>query len=409
MSNKTRVVLLLLGIIGLHCFPTTKKESTQSVPSIRVLLATLSARDSILFRSLYVLQSEEANYEFGERNQQLNIVPIKSGIQLFNKNRNLLYRNYFPIRLDPGSADGHFVFRGQEYSGSILFASAADTVLYMINQLPVEEYLRGVLPVEINTIRESYYEAMKAQAVCARTYALKRITDNQNRPYDLENTTTDQVYAGFDQHSALADRAVAETRGIVMTYQGELADVYYHSTCGGHLEQVEQVWPAINVPYMQGGIDAVRDTFSCSASPFFRWQETRSLVQLDSSFFSNYGRSWLQSEPADTLYLKFDLRIKQRTPSGRVKEMEISYGDTTVTLSGYEIRQFFGLSLSHPLRSTLFFFSQPDDTTLNLYGAGYGHGVGMCQYGAMDMAAKSFRYYHIISKYFPGTILIKKY
>jgi stage II sporulation protein D len=409
MWIKIRFTIFLLAVTGLGCFPTTKKEIAPPVPAIRVLLATLSANDSLFFRSLYILQSEEAHYEFGERNQRLNIVPLKSGIQLYNKNRNLLYRNYFPIRLEPASADGHFVFRGKEYGGSVLFAPAADSVLYVINQLSIEDYLKGVLPSEINTIRLAYFEAMKAQAVCSRTYALKRINENQNRAYDLENTSVDQVYSGFDSHTQLADRAVAETRGIVLSYQGNLADVYYHSTCGGHLEQADQVWPAINEPYLNGGVDAVSDTFSCSISPYFRWQEVRSLRQLDSSFYSNYGRSGLYREPADTMYLQFNLRVKQRSASGRIKEMEIGYDDTTVTLNGYAIRQFFGLSPVSPLRSTLFFLTQPNDTTLELHGAGYGHGVGMCQYGAMDMSSRSFRYYHIISKYFPGTILIKKY
>jgi stage II sporulation protein D len=412
MLNKLRFFLLILAVSAAGCFPQTKKIIPQADPVIRVLLATIAENDSLFFRNLYVLRSEEAHYEFGERNQQLNIVPLKSGIQLYNQNRNLLYRNYFPIRLEPASAAGHFVFRDKEYSGTILFAPAADAVLYLINELPLEEYLKGVLPAEINTIRTPYFEAMKAQAVCSRTYALKRMQagENQNRPYDLENTIADQVYAGFDRHTELADRAIAETRGICITYQGEIADIFYHSTCGGRLEPANLVWPSITAPYLSGGIDAVSDTFSCSSSPFFRWRETRSLAQLDSSFYSNYGRSLLEKEPADTMYLQFDLRVKQRSTSGRIEQLEITYCDTTVELSGYEIRRFFAADQESLLRSTLFFFTQPDDTTLEIHGAGYGHGAGMCQYGAMNMsAARSFRYYHIISKYFPGTTLIKKY
>jgi stage II sporulation protein D len=411
MLKKLRFFLLILAVSAAGCFPQTKKVVPQPEPVIRVLLATLAENDSLFFRSLYVLRSEEAHYEFGERNQQLNIVPLKSGIQLYNQNRNLLYRNYFPIRLEPAAATGRFVFRGKEYSGTIMFAPAADAVLYLINELPLEEYLKGVLPAEINTIRTPYLEAMKAQAVCSRTYALKRIQsgETQNRPYDLESTVVDQVYTGFDRHTELADRAIAETRGICITYQGEIADIFYHSTCGGRLEPADRVWPAMNAPYLSGGIDAVSDTFSCSSSPFFRWRETRSLAQLDSSFYSNYGRSLLAAESTDTLYLQFDLRVKQRSSSGRVEQMEITYCDTTVELNSYEVRRFFAADQEPLLRSTLFFFTQPDDTTLEIHGAGYGHGVGMCQYGAMDMSAKSFRYYHIISKYFPGTTLVKKY
>ena len=325
MRKKLRLFILMLAVVTAGCFPQTKKIETKTEPLVRVLLATLAENDSLFFHDLYVLRSEEAHYEFGERNQQLNIVPLKSGIQLYNQNRNLLYRNYFPIRLEPATPAGHFVFRGREYSGTIIFAPAADAVLYLVNELPLEEYLKGVLPAEINTIRSPYFEAMKAQAICSRTYALKRMQagENQNRPYDLESTIVDQVYAGFDRHTELADRAVAETRGICVTYQGDLADIFYHSTCGGWLEPANQIWPSIKAPYLNGGIDAVSDTFSCSSSPFFRWRETRTLAQLDSSFYSNYGQSLLQSrqmeQPADTLYLQFDLRVKQRSSSGRIE------------------------------------------------------------------------------------------
>jgi stage II sporulation protein D len=410
MLAKVRPFFVLGIALWSACIPPAKQENgLPVVPTVRVLLATLSDTDSVLFRNLYVLHSEEARYEFGERNQQLTIVPLKDGIQLYNRNRNLLYRNYFPIRLDPVNGYGRFVFRGKEYDGSVLFAPAADTALYLINQLPVEDYLQGVVPGEINSTRTSYYEAVKAQAICARTYALKRVTENKNRAYDLESTIRDQVYSGYDRHTDLADRAVSETKGICIGYQNELAHVYYHSTCGGRLESAAELWPDIDVPYLAGGMDAVSDTFSCSFSPFFRWQEVRSLDQLDSAFYSNYGRSLLRRDSNDTLHLQLDILVKKRSASGRVEEMEITYGDTTVRLSGIDIRRFFAMQPESYLRSTLFFMTQPDDSTLELHGAGYGHGVGMCQYGAMKMSVQSFHYYHILSKYFPGTTLIKKY
>lgn len=410
MKSRTGLLIFSVLLMGAGCIQQAKKEIAQPTPLVRVLLSTVSVKDSIGFRSLYVLQSEEARYEFGERNQQLTIIPIKNGIQLYNKNRNLLYRNYFPIRLDPVSGEGRFIFQGKEYTGSIFFEPASDMMLYVINQLPVEDYLEGVLPVEINTIRSSFFESMKAQAVCARTYALKKIDENKNRPFDLENTIADQVYAGFDRHTELADRAVAETRGICLTFQGRLADVYYHSTCGGYLESAVNVWPSRNISYLSGGSDAISDYFSCNQSPYFRWQETRSLAQLDSAFYIHYGRGYLQhSTPADTINLQMDLRVNKRSASGRIEKMTILYADTTIELNGYEIRRFFALAPSTYLRSNLFFFTQSSDTTLEIHGAGFGHGVGMCQYGAMGMSEKGFRYYHIISKYFPGTTLIRKY
>jgi stage II sporulation protein D len=169
------------------------------------------------------------------------------------------------------------------------------------------------------------------------------------------------------------------------------------------------VWPEKNFAYLQGGIDAVSDFFSCSSSPYFRWTEKRNIAQLDSAFFKQFNKGMLQKPIADTLNLKYAVNITKRNSSGRATEIEISSADTTIALSGYNIRRFFAESPAQYLRSNLFFISQADDSTLTLHGAGYGHGVGMCQFGALYMSQQGFRYYHILGKYFPGTKLSKMY
>ena len=92
-----------------------------------------------------------------------------------------------------------------------------------------------------------------------------------------------------------------------------------------------------------------------------------------------------------------------------MSELEIAYADTTVILSGYEIRRFFTNSEGKMLPSNLFYLTQPDDSTLVVHGGGYGHGVGMCQYGALNMARRGLKHYHILGKYYPGTKLFRKY
>jgi stage II sporulation protein D len=259
-----------------------------------------------------------------------------------------------------------------------------------------------VVPAEIPAYNQDDYEAIKAQAICARTYALKKMDDGIDHLYDVQSTVADQVYGGLDRHARLANQAIEESRGVIITYQDKPATIYYHSTCGGQLESAHNIFKGPQLPYLNGGQDAVGGIYSCQISPYFRWEETRTLEDIDQAFLKNYNKSLLQKTITDTVELSLNLGITERDASGRVSEMTIVYADTTIKLSGYEIRRF----LSAPGKNYL---SQTDESTLTIYGAGYGHGVGMCQFGALYMAREGFQHYHILSKYFPQTKLLRRY
>jgi stage II sporulation protein D len=404
--------ILLLTSYFTSCTPLVQKpdgEQSAMGISVRVLLSTIESRDSLIFSGRYMLHSEEARYEFGQKNSLLYILPLPNGIQLYNQNRNLLYKEHFPIILEPADQNSRFVYKGQSYTGSISFQPAGENAVSLINTLLVEDYLSGVVPAEIPSIDKENFEAIKAQAICARTYALDRIEKNSNADYDLKATIADQVYGGLNRQTTLANQAIEETRGVVITYNGQPATVYYHSTCGGRLESAINVWPGSTFPYLEEGFDSVSDIFSCSASPYFRWMETRSFTELDSLFKFKYDKGWLAKPVEDTTELHLNLQIIKRNSSGRVSDLQIAYSDTTVLLSGYEIRHFFKDKNGKSLPSNLFYLAQPDDSTLTIYGGGFGHGVGMCQYGALYMSGHGFMHYHIINKYFPGTKLVRGY
>ncbi len=391
------------------CTPLVKEPVRGTGPSVRVILATIQSKDSLTFSGCYILHSEEARYEFGERNKNLYILPLTDGIQLYNQNRNLLYRQHFPIILEPADNNSRFRYRGHTYAGSIHFQPATEKSVYLINKILLETYLSGVVPAEIPATEQIEFEAIKAQAICARTYALNSLESNSDSFYDVQATIADQVYDGSDRHTALADQAIEETRGVIITYNGQPATVYYHSTCGGRLESAVNVWPGSPIAYMEGGVDAVSDIYSCSVSPYFRWLQFRSFGELNSLFELQYQRGMLKNSVEDTLEINLDLQVVRRNSTGRVSELQIIYADTTVTLSGYQIRHFFKDKNGESLPSNLFYLTQPDDSTLTIHGGGFGHGVGMCQFGALHMARLGFMHYHIINKYFPGTKLIRKY
>jgi len=410
-SDIRKILFSLLSLLYFlqACTPRVEQPVQRQGPEIRVLLADIVGKDSLKFTGPYILQSEEAYYEFGQKNKDLYIQPLSDGLQLYNQNRNLLYRQHFPIILRPASSASHFIFHGKEFSGAVYFQPADGNSISLINKLLLEEYLKGVVPAEIPANKQENYEAIKAQAICARTYALKKMESSLNRLYDVKSTVADQVYSGTARHAGLADQAIEESRGVIITYQGQPATIYYHSTCGGQLESSHNIFKGPQLPYMMGGPDAVGDKYSCNISPYFRWEETRTIDDLDQAFLKHYKKSRLNQTVTDTTELLLSLGISERDSSGRVSKMTIAYADTTVMLSGYEIRRFLSAPGKNYLRSNLFYLSQNDETSLTIYGAGYGHGVGMCQFGALFMAQKGFQHYHILSKYFPKTKLLRKY
>jgi len=405
-----RTLFFLLITILIHgCMPRAGKESVPVGPDIRVLIDTIFDQDSLLFTGDYRLRSEEAEYEFGPRNREVKIRKLSGGIQIFNQNRNLLYRDHSPIILEPADPDGRFTFRGLTYTGTIILQFNDQNSVYMINLLNIEDYLKGVVPAEIPSYGEENLQAVKAQAICARTYALKKIQENKGKYFDITAGTMDQVYGSFDRHTPLADTGVEETRGMVITDQNQLATIYYHSTCGGRTEAGENIFKIEKTPYLSSLTDAIGDRFACASSPYFRWTETRTIDQIDSAFHVRFNRSYLKNQVTDTTLIRLDAQITRRSSSGRVEEMTISLGDTSISLNGYEVRRFLALPPAQFLKSNLFYIDRYNDSTLVLYGAGFGHGVGLCQFGALEMSRSGFQYYHILHKYFPTTVLTRKY
>jgi stage II sporulation protein D len=155
------------------------------------------------------------------------------------------------VAIDPASEGGIRV-QGHRYRGRILVFLNDRGTLNLVNELPVEEYLRGVVPSEMGPEQYRQLEALKAQAVAARTYTLRNLGEFSREGYDICATPRCQVYGGMDVEHPLSDRAVRETAGQVLLYHGELVDALYSSTCGGHTEDVKVMFPLKEEPYLKG-------------------------------------------------------------------------------------------------------------------------------------------------------------
>lgn len=405
---KPKLLILFLLLILISCMPRFKQSEETAAPTICVLLKQITTIDTITFNGVYNLQSEEACYEFGEKNKHIYIKALGNGFKIFNENRIFTFRDNESVLFFTDRSQSSFTCGGKSYSGGVILAGLSKGSVNIINKVDLETYLKGVVPAEMPGNKSSRLNALKAQAICARTYALKRIEGNSKNKFDLYADTRDQVYGGLNRQKALSDKAVNQTHGTVIMYNDTLASVFYHSSCGGILEAAENVWQNISKPYLTSRQDALGDVFSCAGSPNFRWKEYRTIKQIDSLFSNQFNKSYLKQIVQDTTDLFLKVNVLERTSSGRVSKMNISYGDTTFTLANYEIRRFFS-GRGKGLPSALFSISAKDDSVLVFDGAGFGHGVGLCQWGAINMSEKGFKYYHILNKYFRGTYLKKAY
>jgi len=407
--NIKSLSLFLFALILGACQPYIVKPGSPDTPSIRVLLGEISTRDSIAFNGSYLLRAAEADYELGSNNSHLIISAIPNGFRLSNPNRIFTFRDGDQIRLSARSPSAVFHYKGRTYTDNVIIIKTSTSNIQLINRVDLEEYLKGVVPSEMPSGKEGYREALKAQAICARTYALKKMLDRKKDSFDVYADVWDQVYKGKGAEKTLASEAIQATSGDVLMYNDTLAAIYYHSTCGGLTESVQNVWPSASYPYMQSQKDIIGSEFACSVSPLFRWKRSFNLSELDSLFYLSYQKSFLNKEVSDTTLLQFKAHISERTKQGRVQKMEISYGDTSIVLNGYTIRRFFAKHNQGHLKSR-FFSIESNDSSLVISGGGYGHGVGMCQWGALNMSEKGFKYYDIlVNMYFKGTYLKKVY
>lgn len=402
----------IFGILMLlfSCQPGMIKPVQTPAPKIRVLLDRITKPDSILLKGTYLLKSEEALYELGENNKILRIKPAKKNYRLSTDNRTFNFNTYDKIILIPQDEKTTSVFRRREYNGELRLSFSEKLGVSLVNRLDLEKYLKSVVPSEMPSEKAQYFEALKAQAICARTYALSKMLDRKNHLFDVYTDHRDQVFKGRSAETVNASRAVEQTRGDVLKFNDSLAVIFYHSTCGGISENASEVWPDINKPYLQKNKDLLGEKFSCAVSKLYRWKRSFNMAEIDSLIEKNFEFSLLGQTVQDTSEIQFKAKVLQRSPSGRVQKMKLVYGDSTRVLENYQIRSFFSSKNGRGLPSLLFNIKSSRDSLLVFNGGGFGHGAGMCQWGALHMAESGFKYYDIlVSKYFRGTYLEKVY
>ena len=212
--------------------------------------------------------------------------------------------------VSPRSRELILIHDGKSYRG-LMQLNARSGQITLVNLVHVEDYLRGVVPLEFGPIGERQLEAVKAQAVAARTYAMNHLGQYTGQDYDLKSDVTDQVYGGLIAESVPVDSAINATRGQVAVYKDKMINAYYFSTCGGKTDDIEDVWDKEAAPYLV----SVDDDNACGSSKYFRWQEKFTGEQITLRL-----EQYLSRERGDQINVGrlTDVKVTSRTPGGRV-------------------------------------------------------------------------------------------
>ena len=320
-----------------------------------------------------------------------------------------------PAGLDGGRADalvvtplhpGQFVrVDGRDYRGEVALIPGPEG-LTAVNRLGLESYLAGVLSAEMGRRDSTDVEAMYAQAVVSRTYAVKNLGKRRGLGFDLYGTVSDQVYGGVGAETAQSWEAVRATRAQIVTWKDQPIDAFFYSTCGGRTESGAAVFQLAGDPYLKSIRDVDANGLAyCRFSPRFRWREEYSGDSLEAMLRRTLPG--LTRVSAGSVSRVEDVKVTRHTPSGRVEAVEFRLNGQRVTVTGQAVRRAFLLPDGGMLRSTAFDVQERADGSrvswLAIDGRGAGHGVGFCQWGAVGRAREGQRYQEILAAYYPST------
>jgi len=384
---------------------------------------------------------------FTIEDSQIHIEIVIDSINILNKDNDLIYSFVGDGSIVIGSKDYESIVKVDKdrYRDFITFI-VNDKEALIINHIDIENYLYGVVPKEIPA--SSSIEALKAQAVVARSFALLNLNKHQSSGFDLCQTTHCQVYGGYEWENHVTNSAIDLTFGEYVGYNGKVVDTPYHSNSGGVTENSANVWGG-TVPYL----NSVKDVFSLD-SPFSNWNFSLPIIEVQNKLIQN----------GIDLGELVDIIVNERYPSNRVKSVNLIGSKDEKTILGTQLRTILGTNI---LKSTSFTVDMDGSSeSSNVYiisgdnrkpiainmksvyilsgdnniaatrntvtraiskdrlspiggtftenpsnivfeGKGYGHGVGMSQYGAMEMAKLGYNYEEIIKHYYNGVEILK--
>jgi stage II sporulation protein D len=403
--------LIAVIVWGCAAVPRLKEGSEASIirlPFVRVLIDNACPEIEITGVGQFAVECIRGERSFVYHSSQpATIRPIDGALEVYSK-KTRVGGEFDEILISPRSKKGFLKYKNRRYRG-IFRVLPHGRNLRLVNIVHIDDYLKGVVPPEMGKVGESEFEAIKAQATAARTYSLKRLGQYAGEPYDLSSDVADQLYHGTEAEDPLISKAIDMTRGLVMKYGDSLITAYYHSTCGGQTDDIEEVWDKPPAPYLK----SVSDSGACGWSKYYRWKESYAPEQLKLRL-----EQYLSSEYGRQIRLKdiVDVRIEKRTTGGRTAKLTVKTTDKEYSFGRDRVRWVFKRSSNAELilASSRFEVQINRDEdgkikSVDFVGGGYGHGVGMCQCGAMGMSRAGKKFDKILGLYYKDVRLVKLY
>ncbi|PIV53049.1 MAG: hypothetical protein COY53_09395 [Elusimicrobia bacterium CG_4_10_14_0_8_um_filter_37_32] len=382
--NQFGKLFIFLGMI----FTTATSSYSQRLPETIVKIGILRNVNSVNLScegEYYIYDMEKGEEKrLMEQNVYL-ITPFKDGMLL---NEEKFFSTL--IRLIPKSEKNFVKINGKRYRDSIIIKKSRESKLTVINEIGLENYIYGVLPHEVNP--EWPLEALKAQAVVSRTYAMYNLGKYESEGFDFCNTVYSQVYGSRDSEKKRSNEAVDATVNEVLVYDGKPINALFFACCGGHTEDVSNVWQGNNSG-RYGYLRGVKCPF-CSKSSHNSWKK---LLE------ENYIRKKLNVKGYKVGQIK-SINIQGKTSSGRVRFIIVKHTGGSLKLTGNLFRMIVDPNV---IKSTKIVSITKQKDSFIFAGHGWGHGVGMCQWGAKGMAEKGYNYIGILKYYYPGTKIDK--
>ena len=406
-------MLLGLSLFCARAEALSKKKPPEKYKFDRQVRIWLGTQDSILIQSSGEIVIE--CYRNGERAEiyytsaDIRLLARKGKLAVEDDNSKLAI-GLSSVTFRPRFPNVFLNYDGKRYRGFIECSIDPENgnKARVFNLVDIELYLKGVLPGEIGDRAQNEFEAVKAQAIAARTYAIWRLS---SRPFDthLKNSIDDQLYLGAGAELSLLNQAVEETEGLIMTVDKKPIAAYYHAVCGGSTAPIEKIWPGEKMSYLKGTVDGDY----CQWAKTYYWTEKISAADLSENLSRYLGKAG--QLPGKGFGKLLSIKFKKDTSIGRMSEMHIETTTGQFTVLADQIRW----ALKRPsvpgaiLPSTRFdarvIQANGSIAALELVGAGNGHGVGMCQCGAIGRARAGAKFEDILKTYYNNITIEKIY
>ncbi len=417
------VLLCALSPALCSCSPAGRPVAREAhptqvkMPFVRALLSDNLKEITIGARSSIAIECHRDGEQFVYYSPKSVIIKASgSRLTLLSSSGATVENSLERITVSTRNSDRRLWLDGKPYRG-MLRALSGNNSLTMVNILYVEDYLRGVVPPELGPVTEIDAEAIKAQAIAARTYTISHLGQYSSAPYDLKSDVSDQLYQGGEVENKIVSDAIEKTEGEVARYDGGFIDAYYHSTCGGYTDNIENVWEKEALPYLV----SVSCQDMCQPSKYYLWNETLTgakLARRISNHETNLRGRKVTYTRIDSIYIA-GTELRSQYPGLRTQELVVVANNTRLVYLRDRIRWVIGRSANpglilrsdHFELANLRYESDGSVSEVTFSGQGYGHGLGMCQMGALGMARSEmgFSYRDILKRYYTGITIDKLY